>query len=125
MKFVALFEKQSIRVWPFRWWLGIASVLLVAAIALLLVTVRDPGGTVFMAVSVLAFILFWTWGLICIATWYHPDFGTIQKGSMCFSVFPQSMHGSIQVFGAWFIAAWFLASFLFLGIGFAGAVIAS
>ena len=79
--------------------LGVFGLMLVA-----IVLAPRLGAGFFLAFGLLGFMLFWLWGCLLLASWFHPLKGTLrQHPSGC---------------AATFLAIWFLGSFIWLTFGF-------
>jgi hypothetical protein len=74
------FEPRAVKLFPARWWfLGVA----LGGLALLGIApfaVASPRAAVLVFRWLMPFIM-WSWGLLLVATWFHPLRGTLREGS--------------------------------------------
>jgi len=100
------FESRAVKLFPFRWWfLGIAlggfATLGIAPFAL-----ASPDA-VLLAFRWLLPLITWSWGLLLVATWFHPGRGTLREGSPWFlgtRGWPARM---VRACAVVFLVAWF------------------
>ena len=113
-RIVEYFEARSVVVYPYRWWLGILAVLLVALMFSLFVRPDGSVNLVWVAFIWSAFV--WLWGGTCLAVWFHPQHGKLQAAIDARFGLPV-VRRYIREIGAVFLVVWFSSSAMFLLIG--------
>jgi len=100
-------ESLAVRLFPFRWLLlgitlGGVAVLGIAPLAL------ESRRAVLLAFRWLLPLVTWSWGLLLIASWFHPQRGTLRYGSPWLFGSRGWPAGIVRGYAALFLATWFL-----------------
>ena len=105
----ALCTSVAERLFPYRWWFPVLS--LVAFGAYVLALAFGPSVR-FAAVSgsVLGPLVAVPWALLCVCVWFHPARGNLQPNSRLVGRLPSPVQAAIR----WY-AAFVLALFVFMG----------
>ena len=102
----SFFETHAIKLFLFRWWFLGTAVGGLAVLGIAPFVLASPRAAVLASRWLLPFIT-WSWGLLLVATWFHPRRGTLREGSPWLfgsRGWPARM---VRVYAALFLAVWF------------------
>ena len=97
------------RLFPIRWWLLAASIGSMALIAAVVIYAQRWGS---FAIALVGPLVGLPWAALCLATWFHPERGTLRPGDRRLRDLPPSM----QAFRRWFGAVFLTIFAVFCGL---------
>lgn len=95
----ALYTKLAGRLFPFRWWLLVASV----CSALFIVALFNVCGEM-LAISLAGPMVGLPWAVLCAATWFHPTRGNLQSSGGRFGRLPHFVQTIVRWYAAILLA---------------------
>ena len=111
-----IFERYAAKLWPYRWRLGIATfAAFLSLVPSVLAAQRfAPGATPFVStLSILAFS--WSWGLVCIAVWFHPQHGKMRPGGSRVLRAVPALQSALRWYASFFLMLWFAVPLVMVG----------
>jgi hypothetical protein len=102
----SFFEARAIKLFPLRWWFVALSTVGFVALALTPVVLSSPRAVLWMTRLLLPPII-WVWGLLLVATWFHPQRGTLRLGSPWLFASRGLYARTTRAYAALFLAALF------------------
>ena len=90
----ALASKVAIRAWPFR--LPAVALTLLAFGAVAATVFTDTFWSTQLAFTALGPVIGVSWSVLCIASWFHPEHGTLSPGSRFVGRLPAWMQSAVR-----------------------------
>ena len=100
-------ESLAVRLFPFRWFLLVIAFVGVALQGVAPLALESRRAAM-LAVRWLLPISMWSWGLHLVASWFHPQRGTLRYGSPWLCGSRSWPAGMVRSYAAIFLATWFL-----------------
>jgi len=101
----AFFATVATRLFIYRWWFLVASVIGFIALAVLAVGAPQLAP---LAGALAGPLVFVPWAGLCACIWFHPQRGNLQPGSKLVGLMPHLLQSAIRWYAAIFLAVFIL-----------------